>query len=92
MRPRHADVLREMGFEGTVEEFRGTLAAVKAELFPGLTDEELCFTRDQAGDYVAEVKRRLEAPRLTRVFVLRALIGLRKNEKRAGIVASGAGQ
>ncbi len=54
MRPRHADVLREMGFEGTVEEFRGTLAAVKAELFPGLTDEELCFTRDQAGGYVAD--------------------------------------
>jgi hypothetical protein len=80
-KPRHADLLKEMGCTASLDEFRDTLAAVKAEMFPDLTDEELAFTRDQAGDFVAEVKKRLNASKLTRVFVLRALVGLRKNPR-----------
>ena len=81
-RPKHAEVLKAMGYEGPVEEFREVLAAIKAELYPDMTDEELTFTRDEAGAYCAEVRRRLKAPRLTRPFILRALIGIRKYKKR----------
>jgi hypothetical protein len=76
---KNADVLRSMGYAGEVNEFRRTLAAVKAEMFPDLTDESLCFTRDEASAYCAEVKRRLGAPKLTRVFILKALVSLRKH-------------
>jgi hypothetical protein len=34
MRPRYADTLKAIGFEGEVYEFRLGLADVKAELFP----------------------------------------------------------
>lgn len=76
---RHADTLKVLGYEGELDDFRRTLAAVKAELFPELTDELLCFTRDEASAYCAEVKRRLGAPKLTRVFILKALVSLRKH-------------
>ena len=75
---RHAETLRSMGFNGEVEEFRSTLAAVKAELFPDVTDEELAFTRDEAAEFCKEVRARLKAPKLTRVFLLRGLVSLRK--------------
>ena len=84
MRPRHADVLKELGFAGTVGEFRAALAEVKAEAYPGMTDEELCFTRDEAGTYCGLVRKRLAAPRLTRPFILRSLVGLRKHRKVRG--------
>ena len=45
MRPRHADVLKDMGFEGTVDEFREALAAVKSESFASITDEEIRLMR-----------------------------------------------
>lgn len=82
MKPRHADVLKEMGCNVELEVFRRTLAEVKAELFPDMTDEELSYTRDQASDFCAEVKKRVGAPKLTRVFILRSLVGLRKHKKR----------
>lgn len=88
MKPRHADVLKEMGCAADLDTFRRTLAEVKAELFPDLTDEELCFTRDQASDFCAEVKKRVAAPKLTRVFILRSLVGLRKHRKRRSVQAS----
>lgn len=81
MRPRHADVLKSMGCSADLEMFRATLAAVKAEMFPGWTDEALIVTKDQAGQYCAAVRKRLDAPRLTRSFILLALIGLRKNRR-----------
>jgi hypothetical protein len=47
---RHADALKAMGFAAEIDDFRRALAEVKAERFPDLTDEELCFTRDEAGE------------------------------------------
>lgn len=80
MRPRVADTLKMMGYAGTVAEFRTVLAEVKAEKFAEWSTDELCFTRDEAGGFCQEVKKRLGAPRLTRVFILRGLVGLRKNK------------
>ncbi|MGP0068283.1 MAG: hypothetical protein ACLQGP_32390 [Isosphaeraceae bacterium] len=77
-----------MGCTADLETFRRTLAEVKAELFPEMTDEELCYTRDQASDYCAEVKKRVAAPKLTRVFILRSLVGLRKHRKRGYVQPS----
>ncbi len=82
MRPRHADLLKDMGYEGTVDAFRETLIAVKSEKYPGMTDEDLAFTKNQAGDYCAEVNRRLGGTKLGRVFILKALVGIRKARKR----------
>jgi hypothetical protein len=64
-----------------VDEFRRVLAEVKAETYPDMTDEDLTYTRDEAGNYCAQVRKRLNAPRLSRVFILRALVGLRKHRK-----------
>lgn len=77
-RPRHAETLKAMGYDGDVDDFRRTLAAVKADLYPEMTDEMLCFTRDEAAEYCSEVRKRLKAPRLTRVFLLKGLVSLRK--------------
>jgi len=82
MRLRHADMLKDMGYEGTVEEFRAALTKIKAEHFVDFTDEELIFTRDEAGTYCSLVRKRLSAPRLTCPFILKALIGLRKSKPR----------
>ena len=91
-RARHTETLKEMGFDGEMEEFRSTLAAVKAELYPDMTDEDLTYTRDEAGAFCAEVRKRLKVPRLSRVFLLRALIGLRKHRKvrRKEVAGTGA--
>ena len=82
MRPRHADILAESGCSATVEQFREILIAVKAEKYPDLTDEDLAFTKNQAGDYCAEVNRRLGGTKLPRVFILKCLVGIRKARKR----------
>lgn len=82
MKPRHADILKDMGCTASVEEFRCVLAEVKAEAYPDMTDEELIYTRDEAGTYCQLVRKRLAAPRLTRPFILRSLVGLRKQKKR----------
>jgi hypothetical protein len=80
MRPQgHAEVLKGMGFTGTLDEFRAALVAVKGESFPTWSIDELTYTRDEAADFCRLVRERLGAPRLTRVFILRALVGLRKN-------------
>src|SRR4051812_41227977 len=84
MRPRIADTLREMGYTGDVDEFRRALAEVKAEAYPQFSIDELCFTRDEAADFCQQVRKRLAAPRLTRVLILRSLTGLRKNPPKAG--------
>lgn len=81
MRPRHADVLQGMGFTGSVEEFRETLAAVKAELFASISDEDLVISKDDSARYCVEVRRRLNSPRLTRSIVLKGLFGIRKNRR-----------
>ena len=39
----------------------------------------LTYTRDEAAEFCRLVKQRLGAPRLTRPFILRSLVGLRKN-------------
>jgi hypothetical protein len=77
--PRHADVLKEMGFAGDLETFRAALAEVKAEAFPDVTDEELIFGRNSSANYCVLVRKRLNAPRLERAFILKALISLRKH-------------
>lgn len=82
MKPRVADTLKGFGCEASVEDFRTALAEVKAEMFPGWSDEALIVTRDEAANYCQAVKKRLNAPRLTRPFILTALIGVRKAKKR----------
>jgi hypothetical protein len=91
MKPRVADTLKEFGYTGTVEDFRTALTDVKAELFPDWSDEALIVTRDEAAAYCQAVKKRLGAPRLTRPFILTALIGVRKARKRRSGQASTAG-
>jgi hypothetical protein len=80
MRPRIADQLKSFGCEATPEEFRSALADIKASDYADFTDEGLIVTRDEAGEFCAKVRKRLGAPRLTRPFILTALIGLRKNK------------
>lgn len=89
MRPRIADTLKSFGCTASVEEFRSAVAAVKAELYADWTDEGLIVTRDEAGQFCAEVRKRLGAPRLTRPFILTALIGLRKNKSKQAAVVDG---
>lgn len=85
MKPRVSDTLKRMGCSVGVEDLRAALKAVKDEHFAGWSVDELCFTRDEAAKFCRLVKQRLGAPRLTRPFLLRALVGLRKNKKvRAG--------
>lgn len=74
MRPRHADVLKGMGFQGSVDEFRAALAEVKAESFPSITDEEILIGKESSSKIYVQVRKRLDAPRLTRAFILRSLI------------------
>lgn len=90
MKKRVADSLRELGCGASVEDFRRVLAEVKAESFPDWSIDELCFTRDEAADYCRLVRRRLGAAKLTRVFILRALVGLRKHRKGRYVHASTA--
>jgi hypothetical protein len=94
MRPRIADTLKSYGYEGSVEEFRTALAEVKAKHFAEWSMDELCFTRDEAAEFCQLVKKRLGAPRLTRPFILRALVGLRKNggAKRKPVASLADGQ
>ncbi|QDV34885.1 hypothetical protein [Tautonia plasticadhaerens] len=79
MKKRVAEQLAEMGYTGTVEEFRRVLAEVKREKYADWTDENLAFTRHQADDYCSEVRKRLSAPKLSRVAILKGLVSLRKN-------------
>lgn len=79
MKKRVAESLKEMGCAASVEQFRRELAEVKAERFAEWSVDELCFTRDEAADFCKLVRERVRAPRLTRVFILRSLVGLRKN-------------
>lgn len=78
-KPRHADLLKEMGCEADLETFRCVLIETKTELFPDMSIEELCFTRDEAAEFCQAVRKKLSSPKLTRVFLLRALTGIRKN-------------
>jgi hypothetical protein len=80
MKKRVAETLKEMGCAADVETFRRTLAEVKAEKFAEWSIDELCFTRDEAADFCQLVRKRLGSPKLTRVFILRSLVGLRKNK------------
>jgi len=79
MRPRFGDMLKEFGFSGTVGEFRTALTEIKAGHFANRSIDELTYTRDEAAEYCQLVQKRLAAPRLTRPFILRSLVGLRKN-------------
>ena len=82
MKKRRAEALKDMGCTATVEQLNEALQTVKAEKFPDLSVDELIYTRDEAGEFCREVKARLNAPRLTRPFLLRSLVGIRKNPPR----------
>lgn len=90
MKPRVADTLKSFGCEASVEEFRRVLAEVKAEHFADWSIDELCYTRDEAAEYCQLVKKRLSTPRLTRPFILRSLVGLRKNKPKPAEIAKQA--
>jgi hypothetical protein len=72
--PRHADVLKESGYTGDLETFRATLADAKADLYPGIIDEILCFGTESSAKFCAEVCERLQAPRLGRYIDRAGLI------------------
>ena len=80
MKPRVADQLRQFGCQSDVEDFRRTLVEVKEVHFAEWSIDELCFTRDEAAEFCQLVKKRLSAPKLPRPFILRALVGIRKNK------------
>jgi hypothetical protein len=80
MRPRIADTLKEFGYTGTVENFRTALIEIKAEHFADWSIDELTYTRDEAAEFCQLIKKRLGSPRLTRPFILRSLVGIRKNK------------
>jgi hypothetical protein len=65
-----------------LQDFRRVLAEIKAEMFPDWSDEALIVTRDEAAEYCQAVRKKLGAPRLTRPFILTALIGVRKARTR----------
>jgi hypothetical protein len=54
------------------------VADVKAEKFAEWSIAELCFTRDEAADYRQFVWKRLGSPKLTRVFIMKELVVLRR--------------
>lgn len=91
MKPRVAETLKSFGCEASVEDFRTALTETKAELFPDWSDEALIVTRDEAATFCQAVKKRMGAPRLTRPFILTALIGVRKARKRRSGQVSTAG-
>lgn len=59
------------------------LAEVKAYKFAEWSIDEMCFSRDQAADFCKLVRERVGVARLTRVFILRSLVGLKKNPVKA---------
>ena len=79
MKERLADALKALGYNDSVITFRNTLIEVKRALFAEYTDEDLAFSRHQAEEYCAEVRKRLDCKKLPRVFILRQLINCRKN-------------
>jgi hypothetical protein len=91
MKKRIADTLKEFGYTGTVEDFRTALADIKAEHFPGWSIDELTYTRDEAAEFCQLVKKRLGAPRLTRPFILRSLVGIRKQKRKTKPIAQEQG-
>jgi hypothetical protein len=56
--------------------------------------DELTYTRDEAAEFWRLVKKRLGAPWLTHPFILRSLVGLRKNggAKKKAVASLGDGQ
>ena len=81
MKTRTLDTLASLGYVGSIEDFRTALLETKAELFRELSVDELIYTRDQAGDYCTAIRKRVGAPKLTRVVILRALVNVRKGKK-----------
>jgi hypothetical protein len=75
-------VSKQHGFEGTQADFHRTLIEVKDARFPSFTDEELTYTRDEADPYCAAVRQKLGLADLPRPFILRSLVGIRKNSVR----------
>lgn len=56
---------------------------MKAYKFAEWSIDEMCFSRDQAADFCKLVRERVGVARLTRVFILRSLVGLKKNPVKA---------
>lgn len=63
MRPRHVDVLQESGYEGSLDDFRGTPDDLKREMLPELTDELVCFRKENSAKFCAAARERLKASR-----------------------------
>jgi hypothetical protein len=83
MAVRQSVVLREQGCRASVADFRRVLAEIKSAHFPDLSDEELTYTREEADTYCDLVRRRIGAEEMSRPFILRSLIGLRKHPIKA---------
>ena len=63
---------QDPGIHRELAEFRRTLAAVKAEMFPGMTDVELIFTRDKEAS-IAKVGA-AEGVEVNRLFIQKSLM------------------
>jgi hypothetical protein len=72
-----------MGGYARAEVVYYALVETQAEHFADWSIDELTYTRDEAAEFCQLVKKRLGAPRLTRPFILRTLVGIRKNNPRA---------
>lgn len=68
----------------SVDDFHTALAEVKAKRFGEWSINELTYTRDEAAEFCQLVRKRLGTPKLTRVFILRSLVGMRKAGQLAG--------
>jgi hypothetical protein len=79
MAVRQSIALRDYGFTGSVADYRRILVEVKDAHFPDISDEELTYMRDEADAYCDEVRKRAGIPSLTRPFILRSLVGVRKH-------------
>ncbi len=79
---RQIVALRQFGFQGSQSDFRRILIEVKALNYPDISDEELTYTRDEADVYCIKVRARVGLDKLPRPFILRSLIGIRKNPMR----------
>lgn len=82
MKLRVKDQLADFGCTTDIQEFRTVLGALKHELYPDLTDEDLAFSRHEVENYCKQVREKVGGSRLPRVFTLKQLCNLRKIGKK----------
>jgi hypothetical protein len=77
--------LKAVGWEGSAQDFRVIVAAVKDNLYPAFTDEELLYRSLEAHEFCNVVRKRSGLPELTDHVINKTLVNLRKYVNRVGI-------